>query len=316
VHSAVRKTSLQLLGSPRLWPASTGPALVLSPLDAALLAVLALSGAQPRQGLTALLWPGSAPERAANSLRQRAYRLKQNAGMTVVDGSHTRALSAGVAHDLAQFAQRVAQDAGHGSEPLLGSLDFPDHDELTAWLASHRAALAQTRSRVLEETAQLHAGKGQLSLALQFAQAWVLHEPGSERSHRLLMQLLYRSGDRAGALAAFQRCAQELRRTLDTAPSAETRELLQQIVLEKLAVLPSDARGAMPLALLVPTVHDTSSTGWVWVLTTRSTADLARSETAPRIVLPTLTAQGLIEWLAAVAACGEGPGASKDLGNA
>src|SRR5262245_39951184 len=61
-----------------------GTLLPLAPLDAALLAFVALEGSASRERLLGLLWPDQAPESARNVLRQRLFRLRRRLEADVV----------------------------------------------------------------------------------------------------------------------------------------------------------------------------------------------------------------------------------------
>lgn len=81
-----------------------------------------------------------------------------------------------------------------------------------------------------------------LDKLLDYSRAQALYERGleygehilrvdlaRERTHRQLMRLRYRAGDRTGALRQYQRCKAALDEELDAEPSEETKELYEQI---------------------------------------------------------------------------------------
>jgi DNA-binding SARP family transcriptional activator len=219
---------LKLLGAPAL-AVGEQPLPALAAIDVALLAILALQGAQPRQQVSALLWPDADATGAATNLRQHIYRLKRQAGRAVVEGDRTISLPADLQHDLQGYAERLAADPLNGRGALLGALEFLDQDALAAWLAARREALAQTRVRVLTQAAHTHAEQGRLAPAVSFAQAWLHHAPVVEQAHRLCIQLLYQQGNRAAALAAYRQCEHVLRAELGVEPSAPRQALLAQL---------------------------------------------------------------------------------------
>ncbi len=235
--------SLKLLDAPALFAAGQ-PLPALAAIDVALLAVLALQGQQERKHVAALLWPDADTDGAAMNLRQRIYRLKRHAGRAVVEGHRIVGLPEDLQHDLQDFAERLADDPQHGQGGLLGTLDFPSHDALSSWLVAQREALARTRMRVLARVAQQMADDGRVLPAQRFVHALLQHAPLDEQAHRLQIQLLYRQGNRAAALAAYQRCEQLLHAELGVVPSAATRALLPQ--------LQEDAAPAQPLVRVVP----------------------------------------------------------------
>ena len=237
------------MGSPAL-AVGGQPLPALAAIDVALLAVLALEGVQPRQQVSALLWPDVDAAGAATNLRQRIYRLKRQAGRGLVEGERSICLPADLQHDLQGYAERLAANPLHGRGALLGALDFPDHDGLAAWLAAQREALAQTRVRVLAHAAHTNADHGRLATAVNFAQAWLHHAPVDEQAHLLCIQLLYQQGNRAAALAAYRQCEQVLRAELGVEPSAPTKALIAQ--LQEGSVPAQAAVVAIPMALLRP----------------------------------------------------------------
>lgn len=241
--------TLKLLGTPAL-TAGAQPLPALAAVDVALLAVLALQGEQPRQQVSAWLWPDASNAGAATNLRQRIYRLKRLAGRKVVEGERSIALPGDLQHDLQGYAEQLAADPGYGRGTLLGTLEFPGHDNLSAWLAAQREALAQTRVRVLAKAVQAHVAQGRFAAARDFAQAWLHHAPVDEQAHRQHIQLLYQQGNRAAALTAYRQCEQILRTELGVEPSAPTQALLAQL-LDATAPAPAAAK-SIPVTLLRP----------------------------------------------------------------
>jgi DNA-binding SARP family transcriptional activator len=188
----------------------------LAPRDAALLAWLALEGPTPRARLAELLWPGSEPEAARNTLRQRLFHLKKHCGELVSGGSALR-LGVAVQHDL-------GADVG-----VLGDLQFPDAPDLNRWLNEQRERRITGQRRELEAQVRALESAGELAAALPVAQALLQLDTLSEAAHRHLMRLHYLRGDRAAALLAFDHCERTLKDEVGTRPSAETLALLQTI---------------------------------------------------------------------------------------
>jgi len=190
-----------------------GRAVPLMAVDALLLAWLALQGATPRARMAELLWPDSEAPAARAALRQRLYNLRQTLGVEVAAGPTVLALAEGVRHDL------------DGADSLLHGLKAPAGGELADWLAGERERRAgQRRARHAARLKQAEAG-GDLDQALRIAQENLLADPELEAAHRAVIRLHYLLGDRAAARAAYTRCEQLLRRTLDVAPDAETQAL-------------------------------------------------------------------------------------------
>ena len=193
-----------------------GSSASLAPRDAALLAWLALEGPTPRSRLADLLWPGSDPDAARNTLRQRLFHLKKHCGALVTGGSALR-LADGVGHDL---------DAAVN---VLGGLQFPDAPDLNRWLHDERDRRLGAQRRELEAKARALEEAGELAAALPVAQALLQLDGLSEAAHRHVMRLHYLRGDRAAALLAFDHCERTLKDEVGTRPCVETMALLKTI---------------------------------------------------------------------------------------
>lgn len=213
----------------------------LAPIDAALLAFVAIEGSVSRERLLQLLWPGQEPESARNVLRQRLFRLRRSLDADVVaQGGELLALAPGVTHDL---------DDGEGE--LLAGLRYADCGELDEWLATHRAAMQLRRRETHDARIDALEGEGRLAEATALAQRLVSTDPLDEAAARRLMHLHYLQGERAAALAAYDRFAAALAAALDAAPARRTRELMETI---RAAPAPQQAvaRRDIPTSLLRP----------------------------------------------------------------
>jgi DNA-binding SARP family transcriptional activator len=239
---------LQLLGDPAL-VVEPGPAIALDRKVAGLLALLAADGATTRSTAAALLWPDSAAPAARNSLRQCLHRLHRRAGRAIVESAHDVVrLAADVTHDIGCAPDDLAANPGAAVGDLLGDLRFPECEAFDAWLQSARERWHIARRDTLSGIAAALEKDGLIALALQYAQRIVADDPLLEHGHRRLMRLHYLRGDREAALAAFERCRNNLRRALGVSPASETIELAQLI--ETSGVLPVHADAQRPVLLL------------------------------------------------------------------
>src|SRR5262245_9880347 len=220
--------------------AADGTASALAPLDAALLAWLALEGPTPRARLAQLLWPDKDAEAARNSLRQRLFQLRRQLGVELVHGSATLALADGIVHDLDDadtvLGATVADDLAHG--------------EFAHWLEQQRTRRRDRLRRSLVELAEMAERAKDFDDALTHARELLALEPLSEDAHRRVMRLHYLAGDRAAALLAFDRCEQVLKDEVGARPSAETLALLDTVSAHATSALP--AHVAVPAAVLRP----------------------------------------------------------------
>ena len=111
-----------------------------------------------------------------------------------------------------------------------------------SWQEQCTAALAAAAARCEDE--------GAVARGLVYAQRLVERDPLAEHGQRRLMRLHYLRGDRAAAIAAFERFEQRLKDELGTRPSAETIELLATI--ERGAAALPVRRATAPASLLRP----------------------------------------------------------------
>ncbi len=212
----------------------------LAPIDAALLAFVAIEGSASRERLLHLLWPGHDPESARNVLRQRLFRLRRGLDAEVMaQGAELLALAPGVTHDL---------DDGEGE--LLAGLRLVDCGEFDAWLAAQRAALQLRRRQRQDARIDALESEGRLAEGTALAERLVSSDALDEAATRRLMHLHYLQGERAAALAVYDRCAAALASALDAAPSRRTRELMETI---RAAPAPQPVvRRDIPTSLLRP----------------------------------------------------------------
>lgn len=142
----------------------------------------------------------------------------------------------------------AAVDAGE----LLQGYHYDDAPDIADWLAGARDALRELQLRVLAAEAERLERDGDLATALACVQQALRREPLAEDLHRRLMRLHHLMGDRAAALAAFQRCRQRLAEELGTRPAAPTLELAREIERGGDLPPPRSARPAVPLAMQRP----------------------------------------------------------------
>ena len=232
---------LQLAGAPRaVFADNSERAVPLAPIDALMLAWLAVEGPTSRERLAALLWPGSGAEAGRNAMRQRLFRLRKQLGVDAAIGSATLALAPGVEHDLQHSAS------------LLGDLRAPESPELDAWLDSRRAARRAVARHAEESRIEALEAAGDVASALPLALALLDGDPLSEDAHRRVIRLHYLRGDRAAALLAFDRCEQQLKDEVGAQPSAATLALLATIEQSAPVAYSAQVRGALPAAVLRP----------------------------------------------------------------
>ncbi|MFN8491578.1 MAG: BTAD domain-containing putative transcriptional regulator [Caldilineaceae bacterium] len=252
--------SLQItcLGNFQLTLDDAAPTTFLTDKTRALLVYLALEPQEhQRSRLTQIFWSGYSEESARNNLRQTLHLLRQflageestpwllvtrqtvqinpaasiNSDVTTFTGllaavaSHSHAEVATCPACLAQLRQAV--DLYHGD--FLTGFSAIDSVGFEEW---RRLTEEQLHLQMLNSLAQLaHAAERAADLdgALQTAQRQLTLEPWLETAHRQIMRLLAQRGQRAAALAQYNRCRQVLAEELGVEPDAETTALYEQI---------------------------------------------------------------------------------------
>lgn len=234
--------TLDLLGSPR-WAAPGTACTLLSRKDAALLVLLALDGETPRDRAAAWLWPEAAIAGARLNLRQRLHKLRHGGAAGLVEGTTSLRLGNGVLVDIS----RTPLDPDAGS--LLGGLDYGDLEAFDEWLQAQRLWVQQQQADALATLAAQAEARGEPDRALLLCQRITGLMPTHEQAWRRLMRLHMLRGERAAALAAFDRFEREVCVPHGLQPGAETLELLRSL---QRTDPPREAATALPACLLRP----------------------------------------------------------------
>jgi len=230
---ATGPTTLVLFGLPRLQ--RDGHALHVGARKAlALLALLALDGALPREHLAALLWPDVDIAAARRNLRREVFRLRGLGCALAETSAPALALAADIVVDVQCFRTALAagddagalQAAGRGSrDGLCDGLDGVAGPEVDAWLARWRSQLLQQHQGARQRHAQRLEQRGDLAAALALHLQVLADEPCAENAARQAMRLYAALGDRSAALLLFAQLTNALRDELDLAPDAESAAL-------------------------------------------------------------------------------------------
>jgi DNA-binding SARP family transcriptional activator len=223
-----------------------------------------------RGQIIALLWEESSEREGRNSLSTVLTRLRQSlpvfpvraegdtlawqpSGDVRVDlhefqsASHAAQLDRSVhAGDSTQRMQRLEQAAALYRGDFLDGFSVRDSASYDEWLRLERERWQQRWLNVLDQLIESYAAAGAWTQALDHARRATAADPLQERFHRALMQLHYRAGDRAAALAQYRICRDVLDRELGVEPDVETTVLYQSIAEGSLE------RGARPAAPPLP----------------------------------------------------------------
>jgi len=252
--------SIGVLGSLQVSIADTPITTLESVKVGALLAYLAVEADRPhrRETLVGLLWPEYPEEAARHNLRQALFNLR------LILGDHTSNppyllisrdaiqfnRESDYSLDLVQFnhyfftcednlSQCIEDCSIHASHleemvklyrgEFLQQLFLEDSVEFEEWTLMQRESLHQ---RILEAHGYL-TNYYELHMDFQAARHHALRQleldPWREEAHRQMMRVLALDGQRSAALTQYDTCRRVLAEELDVEPSAETRELYEQI---------------------------------------------------------------------------------------
>jgi DNA-binding SARP family transcriptional activator len=97
------------------------------------------------------------------------------------------------------------------------------------WCLLERERLHTFYLTLLDKLSGYCEAHRKLESGISYAARILEHEPACERTHRKLMRLHYRAGDRTAALRQYDRCVASLRDELGVRPSRRTLSLWEQI---------------------------------------------------------------------------------------
>jgi len=244
----------RILGSIDLLDPQGNPvrSILSQPKRVAFLAYLAAAReeATSREKLSEVFWPDVDRERATHSLSQALYAIRRSLGKKVLLSKEPGYLyfdAALISSDLWSFESALqrkdraaALDLYRGD--LLEGLPLHDLPPVERWLDEARERLRRKARTAAMELSEQMEERGELDQAVQLTRRAMELAPYEEVPLRRLLNLLHARGDRARALAEYQRFVTAMREELDVGPAEETRSLAERICAEE-----KDAGGAQPL---------------------------------------------------------------------
>jgi DNA-binding SARP family transcriptional activator len=210
------------------------------PKRLALLAYLAAATGyriHSRDTLLALLWPELDQGRARAALRQALHVLRRTlgGGVVVCYGDAAIGLDQGKLWcDAAEFEQALEGDdlvaaLGLYRGELLAGFHLSGVPEFEHWLEQERARLATRASAATWALVDREDGNGDVPRALH----WMLRLrsmcPDDERALRREVTLLYRLGDRLGAIRVYREFARRIAADYGVEPTDETKALMSMV---------------------------------------------------------------------------------------
>ncbi len=198
-----------------------------------------------RAELASTFWPDVLDQSARASLRSALWALRRQLGdRLVVDGDHVGLDGAWV--DVQEFERLAPEDPGRALELCRGELLEGIEDD---WALQARGRHRERVIELLERQAAAAEGDGALPDAIRFTRQQVERDPFDEQAHRRLIARLAAAGDRAAAIRTYRVLAERLRRELGVAPSAASRELVEELRVESSPppTVPPSLPGLLPL---------------------------------------------------------------------
>jgi WD40 repeat protein/DNA-binding SARP family transcriptional activator len=195
---------------------------------------------QPREVLAEMLWEERAQDRALANLRTALTSLRQTVGSFVTITRETVGISpaSDIWLDCAAFEERLA-DAGTDVARLADAVDLYQGDFLAGfyvdstafedWATRERERLRLAAMEGLDHLSAEHSAQGNYREGIAVTTRLLQMDPLREKTHRQLMDLLWRSGEREAALAQYETCRQVLADELGVEPTPETTALYERI---------------------------------------------------------------------------------------
>jgi serine/threonine-protein kinase len=246
-------TKLRILGSVSLVRADGSDIrrILTQPKLLALLTYLAVAkprGFHRRDTLLGLFWPDQDQRRARASLRKAVHVLRRALGAEVVVARGDEELGVAPEHfwcDAVAFELAASSGSlGHALELYAGDLlegfFVAGAPEFERWHEGERARLRDCAAQQAWALAERAAAEARPADAARWARRAVGFTPDDETALRDLVSLLYRVGDRASALRAYDAFASRLEQEFGTRPSALTRRLVEDVRLSKEIAVPRE----------------------------------------------------------------------------
>jgi len=233
--------NVRLLGEPRFTTGDGEEISITSRKSLALLAYLLLrpGSAHTRDELVGLLWGDRFDRQGRQSLRQALYGLRKQLGPDNALDIHGESVTVDrdrVAVDVWELERLAAAGDEASLEQAAALYQAPFFSGVTVrepgfedWQQAQRERLLELHCDVLYRLAKRYKARGALDAALRTALRLVELNPLSERSHRLVMRLHAKAGNRAEAVRQFRRCGAVLRRELSLDPDPWTRQVYERL---------------------------------------------------------------------------------------
>jgi len=257
----------------------------IQPRRLAILALLARAGDRGvgRERILSLLWPDADDERGPRALAQAIYALRKDLGIEgVIGGAKDLRLDpALVSVDVLEFSSAVSRgdDARAASlygGPFLDGFHLGGADEFSRWVDVERGALAHDYMRSVESLARTALLRGNAADAVTWWRKITALEPLNARLTMGLMEALFASGDRAGAIKQSHVYQLLVEQELDLPPDKEVMALADRL---RTSAEAPQTRTSPAQPVSVPTTISTSAPTAVAAMNERVEAIAVPDET-------------------------------------
>ena len=207
--------------------------------------------AHPREALADTLWGAHESEHIRKHLRQALWQLhagllplgrKRAARLVHVEPGWVEAVDDGASIvDITAFERAFGEARGSKGESLPAeqarslsqAVQLYRGDLLEGWAhewcAPERDRYRQMHLSILDKLMDYCEARAEFEAGIAYGTLSLRSDPARERTHRSLMRLFARSGDRTASIRQFERCCAALHEDLDVVPEDGTLSLYMQI---------------------------------------------------------------------------------------
>jgi DNA-binding SARP family transcriptional activator len=202
----------------------------------------------PRETLASMLWSDMPTERSKKYLRQALWHLQRTltdcgggAHFIIVTHDWIEMTLKGIWLDVALFERLCATGQGatgkklktSEAEMLKKAVQLYKGNLLDGWYQDwcllERDRLQNLYLLTLDKLFAYSDEHRDYDAAYGYASTILENDRARERTHRQLMRLLYKAGDRTGALRQYERCVQAVEEELGVKPQKDTTDLYEHI---------------------------------------------------------------------------------------
>ncbi len=203
----------------------------------ALLAYLAVTRRTPtRDALAALLWGEMSDVDAKTNLRQAFASLRKHLEPYLLITRDTAEFNFDTPYllDVEQFeikfrAENLTEAVALYRGDFLDGVFVREAPQFEEWAIAQRARLRELALQALHALTLQHSARGEYARGIDYATRLIALDAWREETHRELMLMLARSGQRSVALQQYEICKRELREQMGVEPSTETTALYERI---------------------------------------------------------------------------------------